>query len=35
VLADPVRRERGTVTARGPGLGMDWDEQAIRRCAED
>ena len=31
VLADPVRPERGTVTARGPGLGMDWDEEAVER----
>jgi mandelate racemase len=23
----------GTVTARGPGLGMDWDETAVRRYA--
>jgi mandelate racemase len=35
VLADPVRPERGTVTARGPGLGMDWDEKAVRRYAPD
>jgi mandelate racemase len=21
----------GTVTARGPGLGMDWDEDAVAR----
>jgi mandelate racemase len=33
VLADPVRPERGMVTARGPGLGMDWDEAAVRRYA--
>ena len=33
VLAEPVRPERGMVTARGPGLGMDWDEAAVRRYA--
>jgi mandelate racemase len=33
VLAEPCRPERGMVTARGPGLGMDWDEKAVRRYA--
>jgi mandelate racemase len=33
VLADPPRPVDGTVTARGPGLGMDWDEDAVRRYA--
>jgi mandelate racemase len=23
----------GTVTARGPGLGLDWDEHAVARYA--
>jgi mandelate racemase len=37
--AGPLLREQlavaadGTVTARGPGLGMDWDETAVRRFA--
>lgn len=33
VLAEPVVARNGTVTARGPGLGLDWDEAAVRRCA--
>lgn len=33
VMAEPVRPVRGAVTARGPGLGMDWDEEAVRRFA--
>jgi len=33
VLADPLRPIAGTVTARGPGLGMEWDEAAVRRYA--
>jgi mandelate racemase len=33
VLAEPLRPVDGTVTARGPGLGMDWDEDAVRRYA--
>ncbi len=31
VLADPPPVVDGTVTARGPGLGMDWDEAAVAR----
>ena len=30
VMAEPVRPMRGAVTARGPGLGMEWDEDAVR-----
>lgn len=33
VLTEPVRPENGTVTARGPGLGMEWDEAAVHRYA--
>jgi len=33
VLTEPLRAVDGTVTARGPGLGMDWDEDAVRRYA--
>lgn len=31
VLADPCIAVNGTVTARGPGLGLTWDEKAIAR----
>ena len=31
VLAEPLRPVGGTVTARGPGLGMEWDADAVRR----
>jgi mandelate racemase len=31
VLTEPLRPVDGTVTARGPGLGMDWDEDAVAR----
>ncbi|MCY4506827.1 MAG: mandelate racemase [Acidobacteria bacterium] len=31
VLADPPPVVDGAVTARGPGLGMDWDEAAVAR----
>lgn len=31
VLQSPCRPERGTVTARGPGLGIHWDEAAVGR----
>ena len=35
-IAGPVLTERlslknGLATARGPGLGMDWDEESVRR----
>jgi mandelate racemase len=33
VLTEPLRPVDGTVTARGPGLGMDWDEDTVRRYA--
>jgi mandelate racemase len=33
VLAEPLAVEAGRVSARGPGLGMDWDEEAVRRYA--
>lgn len=29
ILAEPCRPVDGKVTARGPGLGMDWDEKAV------
>src|SRR6204780_690511 len=31
VLAEPVKIIDGTVTARGPGLGLSWDETAVRK----
>ena len=31
VLADPAVPQQGCVTARGPGLGMAWDEEAVGR----
>jgi mandelate racemase len=31
VLAEPVKIIDGTVTARGPGLGLSWDEAAVRK----
>jgi mandelate racemase len=34
LLKEPVTvAQDGTVTARGPGLGMDWDERAVQRYA--
>jgi mandelate racemase len=31
VLAEPVQIVDGAVTARGPGLGISWNEAAIAR----
>jgi mandelate racemase len=31
VLAEPVEIVDGTVTARGPGLGLSWNEAAVRK----
>jgi len=31
VLREPLRPAAGQVTARGPGLGLDWDEVAVAR----
>jgi mandelate racemase len=33
ILADPYRPVDGTVIAKGPGLGIEWDESAIARFA--
>jgi mandelate racemase len=34
LLREPVTvAQDGTVTARGPGLGMEWDESAVKRYA--
>jgi mandelate racemase len=31
ILADPIRIADGTLTARGPGLGLEWNEAAIAK----
>jgi mandelate racemase len=31
ILAEPVEIADGTVTARGPGLGLSWDEAAVAK----
>jgi mandelate racemase len=31
ILAEPIEIVDGTVTARGPGLGLSWDEAAVAR----
>jgi mandelate racemase len=31
VLIDPIKIANGTVTARGPGLGLEWNEAAISK----
>lgn len=31
ILDDPFQVTDGHVTPRGPGLGMDWDLEAVRR----
>jgi mandelate racemase len=34
ILADPVRIENGkAIGAAGPGLGMKWNEKAVKRYA--
>lgn len=33
VLDEPLPVVRGSVTARGPGFGLEWDEAAIKRYA--
>jgi len=25
--------DKGTIVARGPGLGLEWDEKAVRKYA--
>ena len=35
VLAEPHKAAKGTVTAKGPGFGFEWDEGAIARFAAD
>ena len=31
ILAEPIEIVDGAVTARGPGLGLDWDEAAVKK----
>jgi mandelate racemase len=31
ILANPIKIEAGTLTARGPGLGIEWNEAAISK----
>ncbi|MCE2871792.1 MAG: mandelate racemase [Oxalobacteraceae bacterium] len=33
ILAEPYEINQGTVTAKGPGLGMSWNETAVERYA--
>ena len=33
ILTEPLPVTDGTVTARGPGLGMEWDERAVAKYA--
>jgi mandelate racemase len=35
ILAEPHRAVKGTVTAKGPGFGLEWDQGAIARFAAD
>jgi mandelate racemase len=31
ILADPMKIMDGTITAKGPGLGIDWNETAVAK----
>jgi mandelate racemase len=31
IVANPIKIENGTLTARGPGLGLEWNEAAIAK----
>jgi len=33
ILAEPYRAVDGSVTAKGPGFGLEWDESAVARFA--
>lgn len=33
ILQDPIAIKDGTLTARGPGLGLEWDEDAVAKYA--
>jgi mandelate racemase len=32
ILASPIRIVDGTLTARGPGLGLEWNETGVSKC---
>jgi mandelate racemase len=31
ILADPIKITEGKLTARGPGLGIEWNEGAVSK----
>jgi mandelate racemase len=33
VLTEPLIANEGKITARGPGLGLEWDEKAVHKYA--
>jgi mandelate racemase len=33
VLTEPLIPDKGKITARGPGLGIEWDEKALHKYA--
>jgi mandelate racemase len=33
VLTEPLVADKGTIVARGPGLGLEWDETAVGKYA--
>jgi mandelate racemase len=33
VLTEPLIPDDGKITARGPGLGLEWDEKAVDKYA--
>jgi len=33
IMAEPIEVTDGRITAKGPGLGMTWDERAVARYA--
>ena len=33
VLTEPLVPDKGKIVARGPGLGLEWDEKAVHKYA--
>jgi mandelate racemase len=33
IMAEPIEVRDGCIAAKGPGLGMSWDERAVARYA--
>jgi mandelate racemase len=33
IMAEPIEVKDGRIAAKGPGLGMSWDERAVARYA--